>query len=159
MPRFTEHRLLPYTPEQLYHLVADVENYPAFLPWCLSVRITDSSDDELRAEMVVGFKLLRERFTSRVQFTPGRQIDVEYVDGPFRYLRNRWQFGPAPNGCKLDFDIDFEFRSRLLRKVMGPLFDEAVRRMIGAFEARARNCYGGRASGHHGFRGVNQPQK
>ena len=91
----------------------------------------------IRADMIVGFRMLREKFTSKVTLTPKNRIDVEYLDGPFRYLENRWLFNEKDGGCEIDFFIDFEFRSRLLRKVMEPLFHEAVRRMVRAFEKRA----------------------
>ena len=142
MPTHAETRFLPYTPEQLFDLVADVEDYPKFLPWCVALRITDRRDNVIRADMVVGFRMLREKFTSRVTLTPKERIDVEYLDGPFRYLENRWLFRPKDGGCEIDFFIDFEFRSRLLRKVMEPLFHEAVRRMVRAFEKRAGERFG-----------------
>lgn len=141
MPSHAERRFLPYTPEQLYDLVADIEDYPNFLPWCVALRITRREEDEIRADMVVGFKMLRERFTSKVTLTPKTRIDVEYLDGPFSYLQNRWLFEPAEGGCEIDFYIDFEFRSRMLRRIMEPLFHEAVRRMVRAFETRANWRY------------------
>jgi coenzyme Q-binding protein COQ10 len=141
MPTHSERRFLPHTPEQLYDLVADVEDYPNFLPWCVALRVTSRTEMEIRADMVVGFKMLREKFTSRVTLTPKTQIDVAYLDGPFSYLENRWRFLPADGGCEIDFFIDFELRSRLLRKVMEPLFGEAVRRMVRAFEKRADARY------------------
>jgi coenzyme Q-binding protein COQ10 len=103
--------------------------------------VTSRDDNEIRADMVVGFKMLREKFTSRVTLTPKERIDVEYLDGPFRYLENRWLFIDKDGGCEIDFFIDFEFRSRLLRKIMEPLFHEAVRRMVRAFEKRATERY------------------
>lgn len=142
MPKHSERRFLPYAPDRLYELVAEVEDYPAFLPWCVALRVAERSDSVLRAEMIVGFGMLRESFTSEVSLTPKSRIDVRYLDGPFRRLENRWLFLPADGGCDIDFFIDFEFRSRLLRKLMQPLFHEAVRRMVRAFEARARERYG-----------------
>lgn len=142
MPSHAEKRVLPYSPEQLYDLVADVEDYPNFLPWCMALRIKRRDGDVIHADMMVGFKMLREKFTSRVTLTPKTRIDVEYLDGPFSYLQNRWLFEPAEGGCEIDFFIDFEFRSRLLRRVMEPLFHEAVRRMVRAFEHRAEQRYG-----------------
>jgi coenzyme Q-binding protein COQ10 len=137
MPTHQETRFLPQTPDQLYELVTDVEDYPNFLPWCIALRVKHRDEREIRADMVVGFKMLREKFTSRVSLTPKSRIDVEYLDGPFRYMENRWLFVEKDGGCEIDFFIDFEFRSRLLRKVMEPLFHEAVRRMVRAFEKRA----------------------
>lgn len=142
MPKHSERRFLPYAPDRLYELVAEVEDYPAFLPWCVALRVAERSDSVLRAEMIVGFGMLRESFTSEVSLTPKSRIDVRYLDGPFRRLENRWLFLPADGGCDIDFFIDFEFRSRLLRKLMQPLFHEAVRRMVRAFEVRARERYG-----------------
>ena len=142
MPTHSEKKLLPYRPEQLYELVADVEDYPNFLPWCIALRVLERSERLLRAEMLVGFKVFRESFISRVTLTPMDRIDVEYLDGPFRHLQNRWLFRPADGGCEVDFFVDFEFRSRLLRKIAGPVFGEAVRRMVHAFEQRAAERYG-----------------
>ena len=137
MPTHRERRFLPHTPEQLYDLVSDIEDYPNFLPWCVGLRVINRDDGVIRADMVVGFKLLREKFTSKVNLTPKKRIDVQYLNGPFRYLENRWLFIEKDGGCEIDFFIDFEFRSLLLRKVMEPLFHEAVRRMVRAFESRA----------------------
>ena len=141
MPTHHETRFLPQTAEQLFDLVSDVDDYPNFLPWCVALRVTSRNDNEIRADMVVGFKMLREKFTSRVTLTPKERIDVEYLDGPFRYLENRWLFIDKDGGCEIDFFIDFEFRSRLLRKIMEPLFHEAVRRMVRTFEKRATERY------------------
>ena len=142
MPTHSERRFLPYAPDRLYELVAAVEDYPAFLPWCAALRVLDRSDSALRAKMIVRFGALRESFTSEVSLTPKSRIDVRYLDGPFRRLENRWLFSPADGGCDIDFFIDFEFRSLLLRKLMEPLFHKAVRRMVRAFETRARERYG-----------------
>lgn len=141
MPTHQETRFLPHTAAQLFDLVSDVEDYPNFLPWCVALRVNNRENDVIRADMVVGFKMLREKFTSRVTLTPKERIDVEYLDGPFRYLENRWLFVDRDGGCEIDFFIDFEFRSRLLRKIMEPLFHEAVRRMVRAFEKRAAERY------------------
>ena len=141
MPTHNEKRFLPHTPDQMYDLVMDIEDYPNFLPWCVALRVTGRDENVVRADMMVGFKMLREKFTSKVTVTPKERIDVEYLDGPFRYLENRWLFHEKDGGCEVDFFIDFEFRSRLLRKVMEPLFHEAVRRMVRAFEIRAAQKY------------------
>ena len=143
MPTHAERRVLPYAPEQLYELVSEVERYPEFLPWCLAARVRSREERQLVADMVIGFKMIRERFTSRVNLDPkAMRIDVTYAEGPFKYLNNHWRFFEHGTGCEIDFYVDFEFRSRLLRKMMGPLFNEAVRRMVGAFEARAGDLYG-----------------
>lgn len=141
MPTHHETRFLPHTADQLFDLVSDIEDYPNFLPWCVALRVTSHEDNVIKADMVVGFKMIREKFTSRVTLTPKERIDVEYLDGPFRYLENRWLFVDKDGGCEIDFFIDFEFRSRLLRKIMEPLFHEAVRRMVRAFEKRAAERY------------------
>ncbi len=147
MPTHAEQRQLPYTPEQMYDLVASVERYPEFLPWCKASRITKREGDTFYADLVIAFKVWRERFTSRVHVVPKTGIDVEYINGPFRYLNNHWRFLPAPEGgCIIDFYVDFEFRSRILQNLIGLLFNEAVTRMVGAFESRAQQLYGsGRA--------------
>jgi coenzyme Q-binding protein COQ10 len=143
MPTHAEQRELPYTPEQLFALVADIERYPEFLPWCVGARIRERQPELVVADLVIGFKMFRERFTSRVALDPPRQIDVAYAEGPFRYLNNHWSFTPVPGGCRVDFFVDFAFKSRLMQRVIEMLFGEAVRRMVGAFEKRARALYGG----------------
>ncbi len=144
MPTHAERRLLPYTADQLFNLVADVERYPEFLPWCLGARVRERSSTAVVADLLIGFKMVRERFTSRVTLDRPRHIDVNYTDGPFRYLNNHWEFIPQPDGgCIIDFYVDFEFRSRMLQKIIEVLFNEAVKRMVGAFEGRARDLYGG----------------
>jgi len=143
MPTHAEKRVLPYTPQQLFDLVADIERYPEFLPWCVAARVRERHDDRLVAEMIIGFKMLRERFTSRVKLDrEALRIDVAYEDGPFKYLTNYWNFEAHPSGCTIDFYVDFEFRSRLLQKLIEALFYEAIRRMVRAFEIRAQALYG-----------------
>ena len=142
MPTHAEKRVLPYTPEQLFALVADVERYPEFLPWCVGARVRERTADTVVADLIIGFKMFRERFTSRVKLDAPRRIDVAYTDGPFRYLNNYWTFERVPGGCRVDFFVDFEFKSRLLQKVIEVLFGEAVRRMVAAFEQRAEKLYG-----------------
>jgi len=145
MPTHAEQRLLPFTPEQLFALVADIERYPEFLPWCLAARIRERRPDLVVADLKIGFKMFRERFTSRVALDPPQRIDVSYANGPFRHLNNHWRFSPAAGGCHIDFFVDFEFRSRLMQRVIEMLFGEAVRRMVAAFEKRAGDLYGGPA--------------
>lgn len=153
MPTHAERRVLPYTPRLLYELVSDVESYPEFLPWCVAARITKRVDNVLYADLVIGFKMVRERFSSRAILSPpkpdasgrevGGRVDVTYLDGPFRYLNNHWIFIPeGDDSCLIDFYIDFEFHSKILQKVMAAVFNEAVRHMVSAFEARARHLYG-----------------
>ena len=143
MPTHAERKILPYTPAQMFNLVADIERYPEFLPWCLACRITRRDGPVIWGDLMVGFKVFRETFTSKVTLHNGDRIDVEYIDGPFRYLNNHWQFTAAPGGAgtEVDFFIDFEFRSRMLQAVASTVFNEAVRRMVGAFETRAGVIY------------------
>lgn len=143
MPTHAEQRHLPYTPEQLFDLVSRVERYPEFLPWCKAARITKRDGDVFWADLVIAFKVFRERFSSKVTLIPKEGVDVEYINGPFRYLNNHWRFLPAENGgCIVDFYVDFEFRSRMLQSLIGMLFNEAVQRMVAAFETRAEQLYG-----------------
>ena len=144
MATHSEQRALPHSSEQLFGLVADVEKYPEFLPWCVGARIRSQESDLLVADLMIGFNGLNEHFTTQVKLDRvAMKIDVIYQDGPFKYLNNRWLFMSKSAGtCDLDFFIDFEFKSRLLQALMGPLFGEAVRRMVGAFESRALHLYG-----------------
>ncbi len=142
MPRHSERRPLPYRPDQMFDLVAAVELYPEFLPWCKAARIRERKDDLIVADLVIGFKGVTERFTSRVTLDSTiPKIDVSYEDGPFKYLENKWVFENSPDGCVIDFYVDFEFRSRLLQGLMGLVFTEAVRKMVHAFEKRADALY------------------
>lgn len=156
MPTHAEKRFLPYRPEQLFELVASVDRYPEFLPWCIAARIRSREPvpDEpgrvlITADLVIGFRMIRERFTSRVTLSPPDRIDVNYSEGPFRYLNNHWIFQGVPpspehpdGGTMLDFYVDFEFHSKLLQSLMAMLFNEAVKRMVHAFETRAMQLYG-----------------
>jgi len=139
----SEQRVMPYSAVQMFNLVADVARYPEFLPWCTGARIREKRDDLIVADLMIGFKMVRERFTSRVRIDrQALQIDVEYIDGPFKYLQNHWKFIDIENGhCRVDFHLEFEFRSLMLQKLIGVLFHEAVRRMVSAFEARAKQLY------------------
>lgn len=142
MPIHKEKRVLPYTPGQLYDLVVDIERYPEFLPWCLGARIKTRQEDLIVADLIIGFKMFRERFTSRViPNATAQRIDVTYAEGPFKYLENHWVFEDHSEGCQIDFYVDFEFRNKLLQKVIEALFHEAVRRMVAAFETRAGVLY------------------
>jgi coenzyme Q-binding protein COQ10 len=144
MPTHAEKRVMPYRAEQMFDLVADVERYPEFLPWCLAARVRERRGEVIVADLLIGFKMVRERFTSRVTLDRPRRIDVAYTEGPLRYLNNHWIFRDLPEGgCEIDFFVDFEFRSAILQKIIGVLFNEAVRRMVSAFETRARQLYGG----------------
>ena len=142
MPHYDEKRLLPYGPDQMFALVADVGKYPEFLPWCVAARVRSRTETELVADLTIGFGPFRESFTSRVTLDRPRKVIVTYENGPFRYLNNQWSFDPDPAGCRLSFFVDFEFRSRLLQSAIGVVFNEAVRRMVNAFLKRARDVYG-----------------
>jgi coenzyme Q-binding protein COQ10 len=145
MPTFAEKRRLPYRADQLYALVADVESYPQFLPWCVAARVRNKHGNEELSDLVIGFKMLREKYTSKVVLGDGR-IDVSYIEGPFKHLNNHWIFLPQEDGSTIiDFYVDFEFRSKMLQSIMGTLFNEAVRVMVGAFEKRAKQIYGDKA--------------
>ncbi|MEL6316426.1 MAG: type II toxin-antitoxin system RatA family toxin [Pseudomonadota bacterium] len=152
MPTHAEKRPMPYTPDQMYRLVADIEKYPEFLPWTAACRVRGMRPAEdlgagaevIDADLVISFKVFRERFGSRVTLRPADStIDVEYLDGPFKYLNNHWRFVENADGsCTIDFFVDFEFKSRMLQSIVGVVFDEAVRRLVGAFERRADALYG-----------------
>jgi coenzyme Q-binding protein COQ10 len=143
MPRHSETRHLPYTPEQLFELVADVARYDEFLPWVVAVRIRSSSETETVADLVVGFSAFKERFTSRVVKHRPDRICVDYIEGPLKYLHNEWEFERAGDGgTNLHYSVDFAFRSRLFETLAGQMFDRALRRMTSAFERRAAALYG-----------------
>jgi coenzyme Q-binding protein COQ10 len=142
MPRHTETKTLPYTPEQMFDLVADVARYPEFLPWVIGARVKSGTATEIVADLIIGFRIFRESFTSKVSMQRPGQIDVQYVSGPLKYLRNEWKFTANEIGCQVDFLVDFEFKNRLFEKLVGGLFTEAVRRMVAAFEKRAVQTYG-----------------
>ena len=141
MPTHAEKRVLPYTEEQLFEMVADVRRYPEFLPWCVGARIVSRTDNELIADLTIGFKMFRETFRSQVTLERPHHVHVRYLTGPFRYLNNHWRFRPVENGTEVDFFVDFEFKSRLLQAVIGTVFNEAVRLMVRAFERRAFALY------------------
>lgn len=147
MPRHSEIRLLPHSAEQMYALVADVSRYAEFLPWVVAMRVRSDSETETIADMIVGIKGFRESFSSRVIKQPTAKITVDYLDGPMRHLHNEWRFTPtADGGCRVDFMVDFAFKSSLFQTMAGQLFDRALRKMITAFETRADALYGaGRA--------------
>ncbi len=152
MPAHSEIQLMPYTTRQLFDMVIDIERYPDFLPWCRAARIIQRDEGGFLGELVISFSALTESYTSRITPTPPiadgepAGIDVVMVKGPFEYLTNRWRFTrlESGQGTKVDFFLDFKFRSRLLEKLMGGLFAKANARMVGAFKARADALYGGR---------------
>ncbi|HEX9858034.1 MAG TPA: type II toxin-antitoxin system RatA family toxin [Paracoccaceae bacterium] len=148
MPTHQETRTLPYSAAQMYDLVADVASYPQFLPWTAAARIRSRRPIEggevMEADLVISFKVFRERFGSRVTLYPGRKrIDTEYLDGPFRHMRSTWVFRDLPGGgCEVDFFVDFEFRNAILQGVIGMVFNDAMHRVVRAFERRAAEMYG-----------------
>ncbi len=142
MPTFSERQVVGYAPEQMFALVADVGRYPEFLPWCVGAHVRERGDTHLVADLTIGFGPFRESFTSRVTLEPMRRIRVTYENGPFHYLNNQWVFVANADGTRIDFWVDFEFRSRVLQRAIGLVFNEAVRRMVGAFLKRAKDVYG-----------------
>jgi coenzyme Q-binding protein COQ10 len=147
MPGHREKRFLPYTATQMFDLVADVGRYAEFLPWVTAVRVRSNSDTEMIADLIVGFRSLRERFTSKVVKARPNTINVEYLDGPLKFLRNEWRFEPAPGGCNVDFAVEFAFKNRVFEAIAGQMFDAALRKMINAFEVRAASLYAAPSSG------------
>ena len=152
MPNHRDSRNLPYSARQMYDLVADIESYPQFLPWNSAARIrtrTTRPDgaEVIAADLVISFKVFRERFGSRVVLWPEQdgvwKIDTEYLDGPFKYMRSGWSFKDCPEGgCHVEFFVDFEFKNAILQRLIGVVFHEAMSRIVRAFEDRARKLYG-----------------
>jgi coenzyme Q-binding protein COQ10 len=143
MPGIREVRRLPYSAGQMFDLVADVGRYAEFLPWVVATRIKSDSESEMIADMLVGFKALREKFTSKVLKQRPDEIEVIYLDGPLKDLDNTWRFRDLPEGgCEIDFSVEFAFRNRVFEALGGLYFDRAVRKMVSAFEARAEELYG-----------------
>lgn len=148
MPTHGEKRVMPYSAGQMYDLVADVMRYPEFIPWIAAARIrsvTPHADGTqlMAADLVVSFKVFREKFGSRVVLDEkARRLDIEYLDGPFKYMRSRWSFADVEGGCEVDFSVDFEFRNFVLQKMIGVVFNEAMERIVAAFERRAEALYG-----------------
>ena len=141
MPSHAETRLLPFSADQMFDLVLDVGQYPDFLPWCVATRVKSKSDREMVADMAVGFKMLREKYTSHVTWDKPHHIHIKDAGGPFNFLETDWQFRPTAEGVEVDFRIDFEFSSALLERVMGGIFTEAAHKMMQAFVTRAENIY------------------
>lgn len=148
MPRHAETKILPYRADQMFALVADVARYPEFLPWTAAARIRSRSPIEggelMEADLVISFKVFRERFGSRVTLLPGQnRILTEYIDGPFKHLKSVWTFADRPEGgCEVGFEVDFEFRNAILAGIIGLVFNEAMQRVVRAFESRAKALYG-----------------
>lgn len=143
MPKHHETRILPYTPGDMFILVADVERYPQFLPWCLDLHLRGREKDTLWAEMTVGYRFVRERFYSKILLDSPHHIEIMYLGGPLRHLSNHWNFAPGPNGCgcRIDFAIDFAFKNPLFERLSEALFTTLFTRMVAAFERRAATLY------------------
>jgi coenzyme Q-binding protein COQ10 len=141
MPTHAEQKHLPYIPEQMFDLVADVEKYGQFLPWCIACRKTAEQGNIIEADLIIGYKMFREKFKSRVILDRPHEIRVEYLDGPLKSLSNKWKFIPDEQGCTIDFYVDFEFQNTMLQGLVTMFFDKAVSRMVAAFEKRAEELY------------------
>ncbi len=142
MAKHSEKRVVPYTDEQMFALVADVERYPEFLPWCAAVRIRSREETTFTADLIAAFGVVRERFTSRVMLDyAAKTITIEYIEGPFEHLTNVWRFNALESGCEVDFDIDFRFKSRALEVLISGVFTRAVEKMTQSFVARADELY------------------
>jgi coenzyme Q-binding protein COQ10 len=142
VPKFETIRPVKHSPQVMFDLVADIERYPEFVPMCESLHIRRRSENSgietLLADMAIGYKMIRETFTTRVELDrAANQIRVTYVDGPFRHLENRWTFLVSPTGCNVKFYIDYEFKSRTFQMLAGAVFEKVFRKMAEAFEARA----------------------
>lgn len=148
MPSHREKRKLPYSAQQMYDLVADVASYPEFLPWCSAARIRsrtpDGASEVMLADLVISFKVFRERFGSKVTlWSDDMKIDTEYLDGPFKFLKSTWNFHALQDGtCEVEFYVDFEFKNRILQGAAGLFFNEAMQRIVRAFEERAKSLHG-----------------
>lgn len=148
MPRHQETKHLPYSAKQMFDLVADVGNYPKFLPWNSAARIRSrkpiDGGEIMEADLVISFKVFRERFGSKVTLKSDDMVILtEYLDGPFRHLKSTWAFKDCEaGGCDVSFDVDFEFRNAILQSVIGIVFNEAMQRIVRAFERRAEELYG-----------------
>lgn len=143
VPHHSEKRLVPYSDEQMFALVADVERYPEFLPWCVATRIRSRGENTFTADLIAAFAAFREQFTSRVILDPlSKTILIEYLDGPFEHLANHWTFNAREGGCEVEFDIDFRFRSKTLETLISGVFTSAVKKMTASFEERAHRLYG-----------------
>ena len=143
MPTHAEKRKIKHSSQNMFNLVSDVEKYPEFLPWCVGIRLKEQTNENLKADMVIGYKMFRETFSCGVELKSPNRIDVVYEHGPFKYLNNHWIFEDIDDKtCIIDFFVDFEFKSTLLQKVIAVVFNEAVKIMVDAFEKRADVIYG-----------------
>lgn len=143
MAYLSKQKTLPYSEQQMFDLVSDVGRYPEFLPWCVGARVYNRRTDRFDADVIIGFKMFREKFTSRVMLEEPHRVQVDYITGPMKRLYNHWHFTALEQGgCHIGFEVDFEFQSRVMEQMIGKMLTDASERMIDAFEARAHELYG-----------------
>jgi coenzyme Q-binding protein COQ10 len=141
-----ETKYLPYTAKEMFDLVADISSYPEFLPWCSAARVRQEIQKgevtQIEADLVISFKLFREKFGSRVILDTSKfTIETNYIDGPFRYMHSVWSFKNLEQGCEVKFNVDFEFKNAMLQSIIGLVFNDAMQRIVRAFERRATDLY------------------
>ena len=148
MIKHSEMKYLRYSSDQMFDLVADIESYPDFIPWCTLITVTSRASDKqnkidiVETDMKVSFKVFNESFSSRVSLDRmSNEIIVEYLSGPFKFLNNRWKFTSFETGCQVDFYVEFEFKSRIMQRLIGVVFNEALKRIVLSFEKRADELY------------------
>ena len=142
MTKHSEIRHVSYSPDKMFELVADVEKYPEFLPWCIASRVIEKENSKIIADLMIGFQIFREKFRSNVSLDKKNlKIEVNYEEGPFKFLRNKWEFNNFKDGCEIKFFLDFEFNNMFFQTLMERLFSEAVKKMVAAFEKRATYLY------------------
>ncbi|MBF0610410.1 MAG: type II toxin-antitoxin system RatA family toxin [Magnetococcales bacterium] len=142
MPRQTASTVVPYSARQMYDLVVDMDSYPAFLPWIVKARKYQEEDNQFLSEMTFSFKGIRETFHTVDRLVPGESIHISLLKGPFHHFENEWHFTPLPEGCRVDFSVDFRFNSKLLDLTLGPFFSSMTQKMVSSFRTRADQVYG-----------------
>jgi len=146
MTSHAETKYLPYTAKEMFELVADISSYPEFLPWCAAARVRKEIQKgvikQIEADLVISFKVFREKFGSRVLLDASKfTIETEYLDGPFRHMQSVWSFNNSEQGCEVNFNVDFEFKNAMLQSIIGLVFNDAMQRIVRAFERRAADLY------------------
>ena len=146
MTSHAETKYLPYTAKEMFDLVADISSYPEFLPWCAAARVRKEIQKgvikQIEADLVISFKVFREKFGSRVLLDASKfTIETEYLDGPFRHMQSVWSFNNSEQGCEVNFNVDFEFKNAMLQSIIGVVFNDAMQRIVRAFERRAADLY------------------
>ena len=146
MTSHAETKYLPYTAKEMFDLVADISSYPEFLPWCAAARVRKEIQKgvikQIEADLVISFKVFREKFGSRVLLDASKfTIETEYLDGPFRHMHSVWSFNNSEQGCEVNFNVDFEFKNAMLQSIIGLVFNDAMQRIVRAFERRAADLY------------------